>query len=173
MLLLLMCVFLILWPQFIFSYVVFTPQSHPDIKWVENAKTLFKVRIHVASTIYAQVRQAYYFSLNTDVDIQCKYSTGGHRRAWFVRKCFLKGTSEQKLKCFFSAWWDREPGLLWIQRLDLGNGLPGLMRVVCPFMMYCVFPRICIYTNSSSTASWWPQKATLQNLSDTWRYLSF
>ncbi|CAF93418.1 unnamed protein product [Tetraodon nigroviridis] len=30
------------------------PQSHPDIKWVENAKPLFKVRIHVASTIYAQ-----------------------------------------------------------------------------------------------------------------------
>uniref|UniRef100_A0A7N6C4S8 Dedicator of cytokinesis 11 n=1 Tax=Anabas testudineus TaxID=64144 RepID=A0A7N6C4S8_ANATE len=31
-------------------------QSHsqPDIKWVENAKTLFKVRTHVASTIYAQ-----------------------------------------------------------------------------------------------------------------------
>uniref|UniRef100_A0A665W9E6 Dedicator of cytokinesis 11 n=1 Tax=Echeneis naucrates TaxID=173247 RepID=A0A665W9E6_ECHNA len=26
----------------------------PDIKWVENAKTLFKVRTHVASTIYAQ-----------------------------------------------------------------------------------------------------------------------
>uniref|UniRef100_H2TTJ1 Dedicator of cytokinesis 11 n=1 Tax=Takifugu rubripes TaxID=31033 RepID=H2TTJ1_TAKRU len=31
-----------------------TKKSHPDIKWVENAKTLFKVRIHVASTIYAQ-----------------------------------------------------------------------------------------------------------------------
>lgn len=49
---------------------MFTPQSHPDIKWVENAKTLFKVRIHVASTIYAQVQQVYYFSSNTDVDIQ-------------------------------------------------------------------------------------------------------
>uniref|UniRef100_H3CHR0 Dedicator of cytokinesis 11 n=1 Tax=Tetraodon nigroviridis TaxID=99883 RepID=H3CHR0_TETNG len=31
-----------------------TKKSHPDIKWVENAKPLFKVRIHVASTIYAQ-----------------------------------------------------------------------------------------------------------------------
>lgn len=31
-------------------------QSQPDIKWVENAKTLFKVRTHVASTIYAQVQ---------------------------------------------------------------------------------------------------------------------
>uniref|UniRef100_A0A665W9S4 Dedicator of cytokinesis 11 n=1 Tax=Echeneis naucrates TaxID=173247 RepID=A0A665W9S4_ECHNA len=29
-------------------------KSQPDIKWVENAKTLFKVRTHVASTIYAQ-----------------------------------------------------------------------------------------------------------------------
>lgn len=28
-------------------------------------------------------------------------STGGHRRAWFMRKCFLKGTTEQKLKPFF------------------------------------------------------------------------
>ncbi|XP_028984010.2 dedicator of cytokinesis protein 11 isoform X2 [Betta splendens] len=31
-----------------------TSKSQPDIKWVENAKTLFKVRTHVASTIYAQ-----------------------------------------------------------------------------------------------------------------------
>uniref|UniRef100_A0AAQ4S259 Dedicator of cytokinesis 11 n=1 Tax=Gasterosteus aculeatus aculeatus TaxID=481459 RepID=A0AAQ4S259_GASAC len=31
-----------------------TRKSQPDIKWVENAKTLFKVRSHVASTIYAQ-----------------------------------------------------------------------------------------------------------------------
>uniref|UniRef100_A0A7N6A5I7 Dedicator of cytokinesis 11 n=1 Tax=Anabas testudineus TaxID=64144 RepID=A0A7N6A5I7_ANATE len=31
-----------------------TRKSQPDIKWVENAKTLFKVRTHVASTIYAQ-----------------------------------------------------------------------------------------------------------------------
>ncbi|KAG7240121.1 hypothetical protein INR49_027975 [Caranx melampygus] len=31
-----------------------TKKSQPDIKWVENAKTLFKVRTHVASTIYAQ-----------------------------------------------------------------------------------------------------------------------
>ncbi|XP_034021009.1 dedicator of cytokinesis protein 11 isoform X2 [Thalassophryne amazonica] len=31
-----------------------TRKSHPDIKWVENAKPLFKVRTHVASTIYAQ-----------------------------------------------------------------------------------------------------------------------
>ncbi|XP_055012660.1 dedicator of cytokinesis protein 11 isoform X2 [Boleophthalmus pectinirostris] len=29
-------------------------KSQPDVKWVENAKTLFKVRTHVASTIYAQ-----------------------------------------------------------------------------------------------------------------------
>ncbi|XP_075999831.1 dedicator of cytokinesis protein 11 isoform X2 [Genypterus blacodes] len=29
-------------------------KSQPDIKWVENAKTIFKVRTHVASTIYAQ-----------------------------------------------------------------------------------------------------------------------
>ncbi|KAI7813767.1 putative dedicator of cytokinesis protein 11 [Triplophysa rosa] len=29
-------------------------KSSPDIKWVDNAKTLFKVRIHVASTIYTQ-----------------------------------------------------------------------------------------------------------------------
>lgn len=50
-------------------YFVSAPQSHPDIKWVENAKTLFKVRIHVASTIYAQV-QVYYVSSNTaDVDL--------------------------------------------------------------------------------------------------------
>uniref|UniRef100_A0A8C2ZAR9 Dedicator of cytokinesis 11 n=1 Tax=Cyclopterus lumpus TaxID=8103 RepID=A0A8C2ZAR9_CYCLU len=32
-----------------------TRKSQPDIKWVENTKTLFKVRSHVASTIYAQV----------------------------------------------------------------------------------------------------------------------
>lgn len=58
--------------MFIFndSCFVYTPQSHPDIKWVENTKTLFKVRIHVASTIYAQVQQVYYFSLSTDVDLQ-------------------------------------------------------------------------------------------------------
>uniref|UniRef100_A0A8C9ZWU2 Dedicator of cytokinesis 11 n=1 Tax=Sander lucioperca TaxID=283035 RepID=A0A8C9ZWU2_SANLU len=31
-----------------------TRKSQPDIKWVENAKTLFKVKTHVASTIYAQ-----------------------------------------------------------------------------------------------------------------------
>ncbi|XP_035004387.1 dedicator of cytokinesis protein 11 isoform X1 [Hippoglossus stenolepis] len=31
-----------------------TRKSQPDIKWVENAKSLFKVRTHVASTIYAQ-----------------------------------------------------------------------------------------------------------------------
>uniref|UniRef100_A0A8C2ZDH2 Dedicator of cytokinesis 11 n=1 Tax=Cyclopterus lumpus TaxID=8103 RepID=A0A8C2ZDH2_CYCLU len=31
-----------------------TRKSQPDIKWVENTKTLFKVRSHVASTIYAQ-----------------------------------------------------------------------------------------------------------------------
>nr|XP_020471945.1 dedicator of cytokinesis protein 11-like isoform X3 [Monopterus albus]XP_020471947.1 dedicator of cytokinesis protein 11-like isoform X3 [Monopterus albus] len=31
-----------------------TRKSQPDIKWVENAKALFKVRTHVASTIYAQ-----------------------------------------------------------------------------------------------------------------------
>lgn len=31
-------------------------QSQPDIKWVENAKSLFKVKTHVASTIYAQVQ---------------------------------------------------------------------------------------------------------------------
>uniref|UniRef100_A0A671XRE8 Dedicator of cytokinesis 11 n=1 Tax=Sparus aurata TaxID=8175 RepID=A0A671XRE8_SPAAU len=31
-----------------------TRKSQPDIKWVENAKTLFKVRTHVASTIYPQ-----------------------------------------------------------------------------------------------------------------------
>uniref|UniRef100_A0A3P8W7G4 Dedicator of cytokinesis 11 n=1 Tax=Cynoglossus semilaevis TaxID=244447 RepID=A0A3P8W7G4_CYNSE len=31
-----------------------TRKSQPDIKWVENAKTLFKVRNHVVSTIYAQ-----------------------------------------------------------------------------------------------------------------------
>lgn len=36
---------------------------------MENAKTLFKVRIHVASTIYVQV-QVYYSSLITDVDVQ-------------------------------------------------------------------------------------------------------
>lgn len=30
-------------------------QSSPDIKWVENAKSLFKVRAYVASTIYSQV----------------------------------------------------------------------------------------------------------------------
>ncbi|XP_061566530.1 dedicator of cytokinesis protein 11 [Cololabis saira] len=29
-------------------------KSQPDIKWVENGKTLFKMRIHVASTIYPQ-----------------------------------------------------------------------------------------------------------------------
>uniref|UniRef100_A0A8D3CCR7 Dedicator of cytokinesis 11 n=1 Tax=Scophthalmus maximus TaxID=52904 RepID=A0A8D3CCR7_SCOMX len=29
-------------------------KSQPDIRWVENAKMLFKVRNHVASTIYAQ-----------------------------------------------------------------------------------------------------------------------
>ncbi|KAI2662871.1 Dedicator of cytokinesis protein 11 [Labeo rohita] len=29
-------------------------KSSPDIKWVENAKTLFKVRAYVASTIYTQ-----------------------------------------------------------------------------------------------------------------------
>ncbi|XP_055085020.1 dedicator of cytokinesis protein 11 isoform X2 [Periophthalmus magnuspinnatus] len=29
-------------------------KSQPDVKWVENAKPLFKVRTHVASTIYAQ-----------------------------------------------------------------------------------------------------------------------
>ncbi|XP_028330887.1 dedicator of cytokinesis protein 11 isoform X3 [Gouania willdenowi] len=29
-------------------------KSQPDVKWVENAKTLFKVRTHVASTIYPQ-----------------------------------------------------------------------------------------------------------------------
>lgn len=39
-----------------FFYYVSFEQSQPDIKWVENAKTLFKVRTHVASTIYAQVR---------------------------------------------------------------------------------------------------------------------
>uniref|UniRef100_A0A7N8YD32 Dedicator of cytokinesis 11 n=1 Tax=Mastacembelus armatus TaxID=205130 RepID=A0A7N8YD32_9TELE len=33
-----------------------TRKSQPDIKWVENAKTLFKVRTHVVSTIYAQVQ---------------------------------------------------------------------------------------------------------------------
>lgn len=54
---------------FIYSYFMSTPKSHPDIKWVENAKTLFKVRTHVASTIYAQV-QVYYLSWNTDVDLQ-------------------------------------------------------------------------------------------------------
>ncbi|CAN9509721.1 unnamed protein product [Ophioblennius macclurei] len=31
-----------------------TKKSQPDIKWVENAKTLFKVRTRVASTIYPQ-----------------------------------------------------------------------------------------------------------------------
>ncbi|KAK5893769.1 hypothetical protein CgunFtcFv8_006609 [Champsocephalus gunnari] len=31
-----------------------TKKSQPDIKWVENTKTLFKVKTHVASTIYAQ-----------------------------------------------------------------------------------------------------------------------
>ncbi|XP_068164796.1 dedicator of cytokinesis protein 11 isoform X2 [Antennarius striatus] len=31
-----------------------TRKSQPDIKWVENGKTLFKVRVHLASTIYAQ-----------------------------------------------------------------------------------------------------------------------
>ncbi|XP_063756735.1 dedicator of cytokinesis protein 11 isoform X1 [Eleginops maclovinus] len=31
-----------------------TKKSQPDIKWVENAKMLFKVKTHVASTIYAQ-----------------------------------------------------------------------------------------------------------------------
>ncbi|XP_047440248.1 dedicator of cytokinesis protein 11 isoform X2 [Mugil cephalus] len=31
-----------------------TRKSQPDIKWVENSKTLFKVRSHVASTIYPQ-----------------------------------------------------------------------------------------------------------------------
>ncbi|XP_061619113.1 dedicator of cytokinesis protein 11 isoform X4 [Phyllopteryx taeniolatus] len=30
------------------------PQTQPDIKWVENAKPLFKMRSRVASTIYAQ-----------------------------------------------------------------------------------------------------------------------
>lgn len=30
-----------------------------------------------------------------------KCSTGGIRRAWFVRKCLLKGTTERKLKRFF------------------------------------------------------------------------
>uniref|UniRef100_A0AAV2KQV2 Dedicator of cytokinesis protein 11 n=1 Tax=Knipowitschia caucasica TaxID=637954 RepID=A0AAV2KQV2_KNICA len=29
-------------------------KSQPDVKWVENAKSLFKVRTHVASTIYTQ-----------------------------------------------------------------------------------------------------------------------
>ncbi|KAM6909379.1 dedicator of cytokinesis protein 11 isoform 2-T2 [Xenentodon cancila] len=29
-------------------------KSQPDIKWVENGKTLFKMQIHVASTIYPQ-----------------------------------------------------------------------------------------------------------------------
>ncbi|XP_029931683.1 dedicator of cytokinesis protein 11 isoform X1 [Myripristis murdjan] len=29
-------------------------QSQPDVKWVENAKLLFKVRSHVASTVYTQ-----------------------------------------------------------------------------------------------------------------------
>lgn len=31
-----------------------TRKSQPDIKWVENAKPLFKVRTHAASTIFAQ-----------------------------------------------------------------------------------------------------------------------
>ncbi|KAM4612252.1 dedicator of cytokinesis protein 11 isoform 2-T2 [Polymixia lowei] len=31
-----------------------TKKSQPDVKWVENAKPLFKVKTHVASTIYAQ-----------------------------------------------------------------------------------------------------------------------
>lgn len=70
-----------------------------------------------------------------------KCSTGGHRRAWFVRKCFLKGTTEQKLKHFFSAWWDRKPGLLWIQRLDLGNGLPGLMTQSVSFYDVMCLPQ--------------------------------
>lgn len=35
---------------------IVSQQSQPDVKWVENAKTLFKVRTHVASTIYAQVQ---------------------------------------------------------------------------------------------------------------------
>ena len=39
-----------------FVYYVSFEQSQPDIKWVENAKTLFKIRTHVASTIYAQVQ---------------------------------------------------------------------------------------------------------------------
>ncbi|KAA0723028.1 Dedicator of cytokinesis protein 11 [Triplophysa tibetana] len=32
----------------------FYDESSPDIKWVDNGKTIFKVRTHVASTIYTQ-----------------------------------------------------------------------------------------------------------------------
>lgn len=67
-------------------------------------------------------------------------STGGHRRAWLVRKCFLKGTMEPKLKRF-SACWDRKPGLLWIQRLYLCNGLLGLMTQSVSFCDVMCLPQ--------------------------------
>lgn len=45
-----------------------------------------------------------------------KCSTGGHRRAWFVRKGLLKGTTERKLKRFFLLGGTENP--VWCESKD-------------------------------------------------------
>ncbi|XP_061148285.1 dedicator of cytokinesis protein 11 isoform X5 [Syngnathus typhle] len=62
-----------------------TRKSHPDIKWVENAKPLFKMRSRVVSTIYAQDLHLHKFFLHC----QLMKSTSEDNRAELIKylKC--------------------------------------------------------------------------------------
>ncbi|MED6284433.1 hypothetical protein CHARACLAT_019129 [Characodon lateralis] len=62
-------------------------KSQPDIKWVENAKPLFKVKTHLASTIYPQDLHLHKFSQHC----QLMKTTPGGNPAELIKylKCFL------------------------------------------------------------------------------------
>lgn len=92
--------------EYLVYYVSFE-QSQADIKWVENAKTLFKVRTHVASTIYAQVQLyllqffAYRYAfkvckkkLQRDTDIVLLPSQDLHLHKFFQHCQLMRTTSE-------------------------------------------------------------------------------
>lgn len=36
----------------------FQTAGGPDVKWVEGGRPLFRVRLHLVSTVYTQVRQS-------------------------------------------------------------------------------------------------------------------
>jgi hypothetical protein len=42
--------------SYICSWLYFLQQSNADIKWVDGAKPLLKIKTHLESTIYTQVR---------------------------------------------------------------------------------------------------------------------